>query len=313
MVINGFINQNMMKNKKILLLCGIPASGKSTWTNKFLRDNNNWVCISRDSYRFMMRNEPVLDPKGEKFVTELVEKAIVMAIKNKYNVIVDQTNVNLKYLNKMVEFCEKLADVEFKIFDIPLKTAMERDKIRERSVGDEVLKRMYKNYLDLFQCNFDFSTRKKKPFIAKNIKWKRNGNLPDAVIFDVDSTLAHMQGRRSPFDWKKVGLDSVDEKIREIVRVYKNSGYKIIVVTGRDGLSIKPTEDWLNENKIPFDYLYTKPENDFRKDVITKTEIYEEYIKGKFNILAVYDDRSVMCKKWRKLGLKCCQVMEGDF
>jgi len=277
-----------------------------------LRDNNNYVCVSRDDFRYSFRNEPILDPKGEKFITEMVELTITRAIKNKYNVIVDQTNVNYKYLVSMVEFCEKLADVEFKIFDIPLKTAMERDKNRERSVGDEVLKRMYKNYLDLFQLNFDFSTRKKKPYIAKGIEFKEN-NKPKAVIFDMDSTLAHMQGKRSPFDWDKVDVDVVDEKIREIVRTYKKSDYKIIIVTGRDGLSYDKTKKWLIDNNIPFDFLYTKPENDFRKDVITKTEIYNEYIKGKFNVLSVYDDRNVMCNKWRELGLKCCQVMEGDF
>lgn len=268
--------------------------------------------MSRDDFRYSFRNEPILDPKGEKFITEMVELTITRAIKNKYNVIVDQTNVNYKYLVSMVEFCEKLADVEFKIFDIPLKTAMERDKNRERSVGDEVLKRMYKNYLDLFQLNFDFSTRKKKPYIAKGIEFKEN-NKPKAVIFDMDSTLAHMQGKRSPFDWDKVDVDVVDEKIREIVRTYKKSDYKIIIVTGRDGLSYDKTKKWLIDNNIPFDFLYTKPENDFRKDVITKTEIYNEYIKGKFNVLSVYDDRNVMCNKWRELGLKCCQVMEGDF
>lgn len=302
-----------MKNKKIILPVGIPASGKSTWRKKFLRENQNYVCVSRDDYRLMLRNESLCEFKMEQYITELVEDAIVRAIKNKYNVIVDQTNVNRKWLLPLVEFCEKLADVEFKIFDISPEKAIERDNGREAKVGEVVIRKMYKNYLDLFNSNFDFSLRKKQPYIAQGIKWKRNGNLPDAVIFDMDSTLAHMQGRRSPFEWKKVGLDSVDEKVREIVRVYKNSGYKIIIVTGRDGLSLKPTEDWLNNNNIPFDYLYTKPENDFRKDVITKTEIYEEYIKGKFNVLAVYDDRSVMCKKWRELGLKCCQVMEGDF
>ena len=149
-----------MKNKKILLLCGIPASGKSSWTIKYLKENPSWISISRDSFRFMLRNEPILDPKGEKFVTEMVEQAIVRAIKVKYNVIVDQTNVNLKYLNKMVEFCEKLGDVEFKIFDITLEVAIERDKNRERSVGEEVIRRMYENFQNM-KKNYDFSKRDK--------------------------------------------------------------------------------------------------------------------------------------------------------
>ena len=34
-----------MKNKKIILTIGIPASGKTTWREKFLRDNNDYVAI----------------------------------------------------------------------------------------------------------------------------------------------------------------------------------------------------------------------------------------------------------------------------
>lgn len=302
-----------MKNKKIILTIGIPASGKSTWRRNFLSDNENYVCVSRDDFRYMLRNESFLDSKGEKFISELVEQAIIRAIKNKYNVIVDQTNVNIKNLKPLVEFCEKLADVEFKIFDITKEVALERDSKRERKVGKEVIERMHKNYLDLLNSNFDFSIRKKKPYIAQNIKWKRNGNLSDAVIFDVDGTLAHMQDKRGVFEWNKVHLDTVDERLRETVIAHKIGDYKIIIVTGRDGVSKDGTEQWLKDNKIPFDYLFTKPENDFRKDVVTKTEIYNNHIKDKFNVLCVYDDRTVMCKKWRELGLKCFQVMEGDF
>jgi len=302
-----------MKNKKITLTIGIPASGKSTWKEKFLRENDNYVAVSRDDYRYMLRNRGAVDFKTEKFITELVNDAIVRAVKNKFNVLVDQTNCYAKHLKELVEFCEKLADVDFQIFDISVEKAVERDKNREHSVGEEVIKRMYKNYLNLFQSNFDFSPRKKKPFIAQGIKWKRNGNLPDAVIFDIDGTLAHMQGMRGTFDWHRVGVDSVDEKLRETVKVYDKAGYNIIVVTGRDGVSEEKTKQWFRDNKIPFHRLFTKPKNDFRKDTVTKTEIFNEHIKGKFNVLCAYDDRDQAVAMWRGLGVKCYQVAEGTF
>lgn len=303
----------MSKNKKIILLCGIPASGKSTWRDKFLRDNTDYVCVSRDDFRYMLRNQGWIEPKGEKMITELVHNAIMTAVKSKFNVIVDQTNVNLRFLNELVSFCEKLADVDFKIIDIKKEVAIERDANRERSVGKDVIEKMYKNYLELFNSNFDFSPRKKKPHIAKNIKWKRNGNLPNAVIFDIDGTLAHMQGKRGTFDWNKVNLDVVDEKVRATLNAYRKAGYVIIVITGRDGVSKDMTVQWLTDNKIEFNILYTKPENDFRKDTITKTEIFNNNIKGKYNVLAAYDDRKQAVNMWRGLGIKCYQVEDGDF
>lgn len=302
-----------MRNITIKILCGIPASGKSTWRKEFIKNNSGWVAVCRDDYRLMLSGAQILDPKGEKMVTEMVNNAIALAIRSKYNVLVDQTNVNIKYLNQMVEFCEKLGDVEFKIFDVPVKVAIERDKNRDATVGEEVINRMYKNYLTLFESNFDFSTRKKKAHVATNIKWKRNGSLPNAVLFDIDGTLAHMQGKRGTFDWDKVYVDVVDEKVRETLRAYKKSGYTIIVVTGRDGMSKNLTAEWLRDNKIEFDILHTKPENDFRKDTITKIEIFNEKIRPFYNVLAAYDDRKKVVDMWRNLGVKCYQVEDGDF
>lgn len=302
-----------MRKTKIILTIGIPASGKSTWRKKFLRDNRGWVCVSRDEYRLMLDGSQIMDFKGEMLVTNLVNNAIALAVKSKYNVIVDQTNVNIKYLNEMIAFCEKIADVEFKIFDITEKVAIERDAARDASVGAEVIKKMYKNYLNLFNSNFDFAPRKRKPHIATNIKLKRNGNLPNAVIFDIDGTLAHMQDKRGTFDWNRVNVDVVDEKVRETLRAYKKAGYKIIVVTGRDGVSKDMTAQWLRDNKIEFDVLHTKPENDFRKDTITKTEIFENFIRPNYNVLAAYDDRKQAVNMWRGLGVKCYQVEDGDF
>jgi hypothetical protein len=51
----------------------------------------------------------------------------------------------------------------------------------------------------------------------------------------------------------------------------------------------------------------------FRKDVLTKQKIYEQYIKGKYNILFIFDDRNQVVSFWHLQGLTCLQVAEGDF
>jgi len=306
----------MTKNKKILLLCGIPGSGKTTWKLKFLHENEGWVSVCRDDFKYGLRNVGWLDAKGESFVTELVEQTIIRAIKNKYNVIVDQTNVNLERLNILVSFCEKLADVEFKLFPISFESALERDSNRERKVGKEVMEKMYKNYLNLFNSNFDFSERKKKPYIAENIEYNTNpfSSLSvKTVLFDIDGTISHAQGKRDPYDWSKVDLDVVDEKMRETILAYHYLEFIIIIVTGRDSSAREKTEKWLFNNKIPFDHLFMKAENDYRKSPITKKEIYENNIKNKFNVLCVYEDRYKDTEMWRELGLKCYQVDNGMF
>jgi hypothetical protein len=53
--------------------------------------------------------------------------------------------------------------------------------------------------------------------------------------------------------------------------------------------------------------------NDNRKDSIIKQEIYDNYIKDKYNVLFVYDDRNQVVNQWRKNKLKVFQVEDGNF
>ena len=50
-----------------------------------------------------------------------------------------------------------------------------------------------------------------------------------------------------------------------------------------------------------------------RKDAITKSELYDNNIKGKYEILFVLDDRKQIVDKWRELRLTCLQIADGNF
>ena len=52
---------------------------------------------------------------------------------------------------------------------------------------------------------------------------------------------------------------------------------------------------------------------DNRKDAVVKREIYDNWIKDKYNVLAVFDDRNQCVDMWRGLGLTCLQVDYGNF
>jgi len=132
--------------KKVILTIGIPGSGKTTWSKKFVQENESYVRISRDGFRLMLKAIPMGDSILEKLVTDLVNSSIITAIAYGYDVIVDQTNCNKKYLNQLVEFCSILGDVEYKIFDIEVEEAIKRDLGRENPVGEKVIRRMYDNF-----------------------------------------------------------------------------------------------------------------------------------------------------------------------
>ncbi len=140
-----------------------------------------------------------------------------------------------------------------------------------------------------------------------------DSNLPDAIICDIDGTLAHNVSGRSPYDWKRVGEDALDHIIQNILSIYCDANYEIILLSGRDEVCRPETEEWLKKHIIGYDFLYMRPKGNNEKDSIIKERIYREHIEGKYNVLFVLDDRKQVVDMWRSLGLKCLQVQPGDF
>jgi hypothetical protein len=142
---------------------------------------------------------------------------------------------------------------------------------------------------------------------------------PPAIICDIDGTLAHHTGIRGHHDYGKVLEDTVDPIIRNLVDREWASGYDILIVTGRPQSCHKDTYYWLLENHIPVDALFMRhaAHVDERKqklaDWIVKLDLFNRYIRDEYNVEYVLDDRDQCVDLWRKLGLKCLQVANGDF
>jgi predicted kinase len=299
----------MEKNRKIIINIGIPGAGKTFRTKEFLRKNSGWVRVSRDEFRLMLRNEQMCEPKVEDLVTKLVNITIHNALSKKLNVIIDNTNVKEKYIKQFIHEFKYSADIDYMIFDISLEKAIERDKNREAKVGEAVIRRMYTDYKVLMD-SFDFQPVMKikhRPVIEPNF----NSPLPDCVVVDIDGTLSIMSNR-GPFDWDKVDRDRVNKIVAEQIGFHRDHGRKIIIVSGRDGICKELTKEWLDFNNIYYDELYMRPVNDYRKDTIIKKEIYDTYIKPKYNVLCAIDDRLQVLDFYFKEGIFTFNVNQGN-
>lgn len=294
-------------NVKILILIGIPASGKSTWAKEYVRHNADYIRVCRDDFRSMLKDAQVCENKIEDMITALVDATIAKALAKKLSVLVDNTNLKAKYITPIIDKFRYQADIDFRIFDISLSKAIERDSNRAAKVGAGVIEKMHKQYLFLID-SFDFQPLK----MAKRPMRKRVvSDLPAAVIFDIDGTLAEM-GDRSPYDWDQVYKDELNECVAEQILWHQSRGREILIVTGRDASCCKITEEWFELYSISGYKMFMRPADDFRKDTIIKREIYNNHIKGQYNVLCVYDDRLQVLDMWVEEGLFTFNVNQGQ-
>lgn len=280
--------------KKVIILKGLPASGKSTWAKKQIEENKGvYKRVNKDELRAMLDNSN-WSKENEKFVLSLRNEIILEALEHGKSVIVDDTNLAPKHEENIRQVVKGLAEVEVKFFEIDLDEAIARDLKRPVSVGEKVIKQMYNQFL--------------KPQVGQ---YTPPIDKPEAFIFDVDGTLAKM-GERSAYDWSKVGLDSLNYGVADLLKAIGKMGAKILIFTGRDGICEHETKQWLWGNGIVFDYFAIRKAGDTRKDSVVKKELFDA-IKDDYKIMGVFDDRNQVVEMWRSLGLTCYQVAEGDF
>lgn len=306
-----------MSNKEILLLVGAPGSGKSTWAKEFVSKNSKYVRINRDSYRLMLFGVQMGDPDQERIVTRIVDSAVETAIQSGKNVILDQTNCNLRFLEPMIEKYSEWADIHFRLFDVDLVTLEKRNETRPESerVPKEVLLKMFNQYLNLFEKNFDFSTRKQKVRKPACRHLPDLNEKPGVYLFDIDGTIAHALGQRSWYSEEDAWKDEVDEVVVHVLRTLHSQSHPVILMSGRKGSEVgrKVTEEWLNYHNIPYKELWMRDKDDNRRDSVIKRELYDAHIAPNYNVIAVFDDRDQVVKMWRDLGLKVFQCEYGNF
>lgn len=90
---------------------------------------------------------------------------------------------------------------------------------------------------------------------------------------------------------------------------------KVFIVTGREGTPeiIAATKKWLAKHDVVVDELFFRPVKDYSPGADCKKKIYEDNIKGKYNVQFVLEDNYKCVKMWREQGLVCLQPNEGKF
>lgn len=306
-------------------MIGIPGSGKTTKAKELAKKSGNTVILCMDDIRDQLFGgllEYKFSRQKEKLVKSTQIAMAEAALAAGQNIIIADTNINMNTLNMWKEWA-KDNNMSFSKHDMFKEYRKENKKHEDEKSLDGLfamylkrckqwnIKRLHSVPEDVIEMMFEKYKREHMGHRIRQHLWVEG--LPKAVIFDIDGTLAHMDDMRGPFDWKKVGVDRVDEQVRELALMYAAAGYTIIVMSGRDGVCRNETLTWLQDNHIPFDHLFMRAEGDQRNDAIVKEELFFDNVQDKFNVHVCVDDRDRVVLRWREMGIKCFQVEPGAF
>lgn len=259
-----------------------------------------------------------LDYKQEDMITKAQFAIAEQAIKDGRDVIVDDMNLRPKYLTAWYNFATAHS-VTFCLreFDTSLETCIVRDGMRmmagERGVGEKVIRDIARRSLNKDGSFLAWTPPKTEA--ASRVE--EIPGLPRCVIVDIDGTMTTGPNNRGPFEWAKVGQDEPRKTVVDLVNWLLRDGRTIKFLSGRDEICRTETMLWLQQH-IDYEYdrqwdLAMRAYRDQRKDSVVKTELFDEHIRGKYNVDFVIDDRDQVVKMWREMGLTCLQVDYGNF
>lgn len=307
-------------SKQVLVLRGIPGSGKSTFAKDLLasRPHGSTIRINNDDLGAMFFGARSFDNHGEApHITALFHDARVslltaaLASPGVDLVIIDNTNLAVKTV-KALEKVALAAGAEFIVDDqfltVPVEVCVARDALRAVPVSEPVIRRMASQAAKLTQ----WVPASPSPLTDAG-RYANDPSLPSTVVVDIDGTLAHMHDR-GPYEWQKVGNDLPNVPVVRLVKDLIAAGQHVTVMSGRDGSCEAQTRAWLDEHVAVGLPVYLRAANDNRRDDIIKYELFQQHVAGKFYVRFVLDDRDQVVHLWRRiLGLPTFQVADGAF
>lgn len=299
---------------KITVIIGPSGSGKSTLAHKMWKEDPlNTVIVNRDNIRNLLFGYNDLSisehyqdknfSKLEKEVTLYENSIITNALSKGKHIIADNTHLSKEYIYQY-----RLWNVPIELIwmDVDIKECINRDFLRDREVGKEIIKKQFNKFKSLKE-NIDLS-------LLLPVKTIPLSPLcPACIVVDIDGTVAY-KGDRDIYDFSKVELDTPNQ---ELISILENLSppYHIIFCSGRGEECREETVKWICDKFIMAKSqvnLYMRKEKDYRPDWIIKEELWRK-ISEYFNIKYLFDDRDQVVIRARALGLQVAQVNYGFF
>lgn len=133
-----------MERVKLILLVGIPGSGKTTYAEKYIKQHGGLHLSSDLIRKELYGDESIQGNPSEVF--SLMQSRAVEALNNGTSVVYDATNITRKDRANIIVVCPKFVKIEAHVIWAPIETCIDRDAKRERTVGTAVIDKMLKRF-----------------------------------------------------------------------------------------------------------------------------------------------------------------------
>lgn len=290
---------------KLIIMQGLPASGKSTLAEKLAKENGA-VRINKDLLRTMLHFDRFTGKNEEmtRHAARLLAREFLLDGKN---VIIDDTNLNPKNLQGWVDLAKETQGtrIEYQRLDTPLEVCVDRDNARKDSVGPHVIVGM--------ALQWGLYPKPDKGVVLCDL---------DGTLCDISHRLHHVkvpEGEKK--DWKSffeaIPQDKVRQDVLDMLLRYAEDGHEIFFISARPEDHRLATRNWLYA-KLDGMYalnerlrgLFMRPAHDSRPDTEVKADMFDRYFKD-LPIEAIIDDRPSVIRMWRERGLPVTDVGAG--
>lgn len=128
---------------KLIMLVGLPASGKSTLAEKLSKEYDAEI-VSSDEIRKELFND-INDQTNNDTVFNVMHERVIKLLNADRSAIYDATNLNRKRRKHLINHVFKADQKIVYYINESIGTVLCRDSERERNVGEKIISKMYKN------------------------------------------------------------------------------------------------------------------------------------------------------------------------
>lgn len=133
------------KKNVLIVLCGLPASGKSTYA-EMLAESGVFQRVCPDLIRKELYGDENIQGNGKEIFGIALERLKQFGLCGN-NVVFDATNINADRRTKLVkQMCFYFGTLICKFIYTPLDLCLFRNRQRERQVPEDVIQRMHDNF-----------------------------------------------------------------------------------------------------------------------------------------------------------------------